>query len=113
VSESEFNKILSAPHDQRLAFLQDLFERAAKVDPKGRLVVLPVSSFVLLNLIRLLRELNVPVYVFGTEPISVAVSVDYAAKVPLFDPEAKSRKYKRVVALAAERQDPSPGGPVS
>jgi hypothetical protein len=55
----------------------------------------------LLNIIRLLRELDVTTHIFGTDPISIAVSASDAARVPLFNPEIKSRKYRQIVSLAA------------
>ncbi|MGA2664558.1 MAG: hypothetical protein ABSF83_06425 [Nitrososphaerales archaeon] len=105
MSESDFDGMRSAPRHLRICFLQEFFERSAKIRAEARLVVLPVTSLALLSVIRLLGDLDVHTHVFGTEPISVAVSVDDAARVPLFD-QARSKKYKRVVALAANARDP-------
>ena len=75
---------------------------------KDRTALLPVSSLYVLNVIRLLRELDVTTRIFGTDPISIALSAGDAARVPLFNQETKSRKYKQVVSLAA-KQDGSTG----
>ncbi len=72
MQESELERIQSASRDLRIAFLRDLFEKSAKISPKERAVVIPVSSFSLVALIRLLKDLNVPSHVFGTNRISVA-----------------------------------------
>ena len=63
-----------------MVYLQGFFEKSAEVSPKDRLVILPVTSSHLLNVLRILRELEVAIHIFGTEPISVAVSVDDAAR---------------------------------
>jgi hypothetical protein len=87
----------------RVIFLQSFFERSAEVDAKDRLVILSVSSFHLLNILRLLKDLGVTAHTFGTEPVSVAVSVDDAARVPLFSPKAESEKYKQVISLISRQ----------
>ncbi len=89
----------------RIAFLQDLFEKSAKISPKERAVVIPVSSFSLVALVRLLKDLNVPSHIFGTDPISVAVRVDDAVRLPLFNAEARSKKYRRAASLASKNQE--------
>jgi len=93
----------SSPPDMRVIFLQGFFEKSAEVDLKERLVILPVIPSHLLNVLRVLKELEVTTHIFGTEPISVAVSIDDAARIPLFNPAAKSEKYKQVVSLATKR----------
>jgi hypothetical protein len=87
----------------RVIFLQSFFERWAEVSAKDRLVILSVSSFHLLNILRLLKDLEVTVHTFGTEPVSVAVSVEDAARVPLFSPKAESEKYKQVISLISRQ----------
>jgi hypothetical protein len=99
----ESDSIRSSPPDLRVIFLQAFFEKSAEVSPKDRLVILPVTSSHLLNVLRILRELEVATHIFGTEPISVAVSVDDAAKVPLFNPAGASGKYKQVISLASKQ----------
>jgi hypothetical protein len=111
MSESELDRLQSAPRDLRIVYLQGFFEKSAKVSAKDRIVLLPVSSLYLLNVIRLLRELDVATHIFGTDPISIAVSASDAARVPLFNPETKSRKYRQVVSLAAKQGAST--GPVS
>src|SRR3984957_11341342 len=96
----ESESIRSSPHDLRVIFLQAFFEKSAEISPKDGLVILPVISPHLLNVLRVLRELEVAAHIFGTEPISVAVSVDDAARIPLFNPTAESGKYKQVISLA-------------
>ena len=88
--------------DLRVIFLQSFFERSAEISTKDGLVILSVSSFHLLTILRLLKELGVTTHIFGTEPVSVAVSVADAAKVPLFDPAIKSEKYSQVVSLVSK-----------
>ena len=88
--------------DLRVIFLQSFFERSAEISTKDRLVILSVSSFHLLTILRLLKELGVTTHIFGTEPVSVAVSVADAAKVPLFDPATKSEKYSQVASLVSK-----------
>ncbi|MDA4113225.1 MAG: hypothetical protein OK474_04180 [Thaumarchaeota archaeon] len=86
-----------------MIFLQSFFERSAEISTKDRLVVLSVSSFHLLNVLRLLKELGVATHIFGTEPVTIAVSVDDAARVPLFNPKAESEKYMQVVSLVSKQ----------
>ena len=105
MAESEFDRMLSARRDLKVGFIQSLFEGSATISAKDRIVVLPVTSFEVLGVLRLLSDLNVHTHIFGTKPISVAVSVDDAARVPLFNSRTKSRKYKRVVSLASERSE--------
>ena|SRR5580704_13853103 len=93
---------IRSPNDLRVIFLQAFFEKSAEISLKDRLVILPVTSSHLLNVLRLLRELEVATHIFGTEPISVAVSVDDAARVPLFNPAGESEKYKQVISLASK-----------
>ena len=59
MSESELDPIQSAPRDLRIVYLQGFFEKSAKVSVRDRLVLLPVSSLYLLNVLHLLRELDV------------------------------------------------------
>jgi len=105
MAESEFDRMLSARRDLKVGFIQSLFEGSATISAKDRIVVLPVTSFEVLGVLRLLSDLNVHTHIFGTEPISVAVSVEDAARVPLFDGGAKSRKYRRVASLASGKPD--------
>lgn len=100
MSDSEVGRIQSASRDLRVVYLQGFFEKSAKVLVRERLVLLPVSSLYLLNIIRLLRELNVATHILGTDPISIAVSVSDAAKIPLFNPDTKN--YKQILSLAAK-----------
>jgi len=107
MSESELDRVKSAPRDLRVVYLQGFFEKSAKVVAKDRLVLLPVSSLYLLNVLRLLRELDVATHIFGTDPNSIAVSINDAERIPLFNPAGGSRKYKRVASLATKNQESS------
>jgi len=88
--------------DLRVIFLQSFFERSAEISVKDGLVILSVSSFHLLNILRLLKELGVTTHIFGTEPVSLAVSVADAAKIPLFNPVTKSENYRQVMSLVSK-----------
>jgi hypothetical protein len=101
MSESELDRVKSAPRDLRVVYLQGFFEKSAKVVAKDRLVLLPVSS------LYLLRELDVATHIFGTDPNSIAVSINDAERIPLFNPAGGSRKYKRVASLATKNQESS------
>jgi hypothetical protein len=102
MSKSESDWIESSPHDLRVIFLQSFFERSAEISIKDGLVILSVSSYHLLNILRLLKELGVTTHIFGTEPVSLAVSVEDAAKVPLFNSKAESGKYQQLISLVTK-----------
>jgi hypothetical protein len=96
-----FEEVLAAPDEVRIAFLQGLFEKSGIVDGGTRAVWVSVQASYLNQLMRLLKEVGASPHVVGTQPVTVAVDVREAARIPLFNPDLKSKKYLEMKSLAA------------
>ncbi len=97
--ESPLSWILTASRNVKVSFLQGFFESAAKVDEEKRRVAVNISPFNAPIVMRLLLEVGAYPIASSVEPAQFAVSVEDAARIPLFSP-ATSRKLDRVVSLA-------------
>jgi hypothetical protein len=89
----------AAPNNVKVAFLQGLFESSGIVNARSKAVWVPVGPSYLNHIIRLLKDVGASPHVVGTEPVMVAVDAAEAARIPLFNPDVKSKKYQEVTAL--------------
>ncbi len=104
--ESPLAWLLTASKNVKVSFLQGFFESAAKIDAeKGRVAVKvpPLHAPVVL---KLLLEVGAYPMASSVEPSEFAVSVDDAARIPLFSPVTGSRKFDRVLSLARLEHGP-------
>ena len=96
--ESPLSWILTASRNVKVSFLQGFFERAARVDEDNRRVAVNVTPFNAPIVLKLLLEVGA--YPLASkEPTGLVVTVDDAARVPLFSP-LTSRKHAKVLSLA-------------
>ena len=91
----------SAPLQVKIAFLQGLFENSGVIDEQTRSVRIPIQVSYLNQLMRMLKDVGASPHVVGTEPVTVEVGVDEAARIPLFIPTSQNRKYQDAASLAA------------
>jgi hypothetical protein len=91
----------TAPDHLKVAFLQRLFEGSAIVDAGSRCVCIPIEPSHLKDVIKLLNDVGASATVVGTDPVMVTLGVEEAGRIPLFNPQMKSKKYQEVASLAA------------
>jgi hypothetical protein len=96
--ESPLSWILTASRSVKVSFLQGFFESAAKIDKGRRRVEVGVSPINAPIVLRLLLEVGVHPLSSCSESPEFAVSMEDAARVPLFSPRA-SAKLSRVISL--------------
>ncbi len=90
----------TAPNHLKIAFLQRLFESSAIVNAESKCVCVPVPPSHLNDVIRLLKDVGASAKVVGTDPIMVALGIEEAARIPLFNPQIMSKKYQEVASMA-------------
>ena len=93
-------EVRGAPDEVKIAFLQGLFEKSGIVDGDTRTVCVPIQVSYLNQLIRLLKDVGASPHVVRMQPVTVAVDVLDAARIPLFNPDLKSGKQQKVWSLA-------------
>jgi len=91
----------TAPDHLKVAFLQRLFESSATVNASSKSVWVPIPPSHLNDVIRLLKDVGASASVVGTDPVMVALGIEEAARIPLFNPQIRSKKYQEVAALAS------------
>jgi len=91
----------AGPREVKVAFLQGLFESKAVVNVESKTVMVPVQASYLNNLMRILKDVGTSPHVIGMEPLMVAVDIREAARIPLFNPEIRSKKYQETASFAS------------
>ena len=99
--QDSFEGAFSAPVQVKVAFLQGLFEYSGVIDKQAKCVRIPIQASYLNQLVRMLKEVGASPHIVGTEPVTVEIGVEEAARIPLFNPVTPSRKYQDATSLAA------------
>jgi hypothetical protein len=86
--------ICTASFHVKVAYLRGFFESSAAISEKLKIIMIKVQPSSLKHVIRLLQDVGASPQVIGTEPFIVAVSVEEAVRMGLFDPEIKGKKPK-------------------
>ncbi len=101
-TDSPLSWLHTSPFSVKISFLQGLFERTAKVDSKTRSVSVTTLPNHALDVFKLLIEVEVQPSWSSRDPPIISVSVEDAARVPLFNPIIMSNNFKRVLALSKQ-----------
>jgi len=92
--------IHTSPPSVKISFLQGIFERSAKVDDKNRSVLVTALPIHAPDVFKLLTEVEAQPSWLSRDPPIIRVSVEAAARIPLFNPIVMSDNFKRVLSLS-------------
>jgi hypothetical protein len=85
--------IHTSPRSFKIAFLQGLFENVGEIDSNKRIVSVCVFPQYKESVFSILAELDAKPVWLSTDPPFIAISIEDAARIPVFSPTIQSENY--------------------